>query len=107
MSAKWFFKFPMLVKVPMSGFLGKSDDVVTFELLEKFRQWDFYKSDDVVRFDKMLSKSDAGVVFISGLIFETLFHFDVSLLKCTLVCILVNYWCCFKNDRQRSFWIIF
>lgn len=63
MSAKWFFKFPMLVKVPMSGFMGKSDDVVTFELLEKFRQWDFYKSDDVVHFDGMLSKSDDVVVF--------------------------------------------
>ncbi|UYZ81532.1 hypothetical protein [Moraxella bovis] len=54
--------------------MGKSDASVIFEMLEKFRQWDFYKSDDVVRFDKMLSKSDAGVVFISGLIFETLFQ---------------------------------
>lgn len=57
----------------MSGFLGKSDDVVTFEILEKFRQWDFYKSDDVVRFDKMLSKSDDVVVF-EMLTFEIQFH---------------------------------
>lgn len=49
----------------MSGFLGKSDAGVTFEMLEKSRQRDLCKTDDVVRFDEMLSKSDDVVVIYS------------------------------------------
>lgn len=49
----------------MSGFMGKSDAGVTFEMLEKSRQRDLCKTDDVVRFDEMLSKSNAGVVIYS------------------------------------------